>query len=48
MPKSYTLKEKNPVKINQPNLATLSSILNFSKAFEVLKSKKQNIELILN
>jgi hypothetical protein len=48
MPKSYTLKEKNPVQYNQPKKAIVNSILNFSKAYEVHKGKKQNIELILN
>ncbi len=48
MQKSYTLKEKNPVKQIQPQKATLNSILSFSKAYEVIKGKKQNIELILN
>ena len=48
MPKSYTLKEKNPVKQIQPQKATINSILSFSKAYEVIKGKKQNIELMLN
>jgi hypothetical protein len=48
MPKSYTLKEKNPVQYIQPKKVTINSILNFSKAYEVHKGKKQNIELILN
>jgi len=48
MQKNYTLKEKNPVKYEQPQKVTLNSILNFSKAYEVLKGKKQNIELLLN
>ena len=46
MQKSYTLKEKNPVKQTQPQKATLNSIMSFSKAYEVMKGKKQNIELI--
>jgi hypothetical protein len=53
MQKSYTLKEKNPVKQSdsnrtQPQKATLNSIMSFSKAYEVMKGKKQNIELMLN
>ena len=48
MPKNYTVKEKNPKNINQPNIAILNSILNYSKALEVIKIKTKNIELILN
>lgn len=48
MPKSYTLKEKNPVTHIQPEKVTLNSILSFSKAYEVHKGTKQNIELMLN
>lgn len=31
-----------------PSLETLNSILAFSKSIEVLKSKKKNVEIILN
>jgi hypothetical protein len=48
MQKHYTVKEKNPPQTNQLKKDTINSILNFSKSFEVLKGKKQNVELILN
>jgi hypothetical protein len=48
MQKNYTVKEKNPVNLNQPKKKSIDFILNFSKSLEVIKMSKQNIELVLN
>ena len=48
MQKNYTLKEKNPVRVNQPKQKSIDFILNFSKSLEVIEVTKQKIEIVLN
>jgi len=52
MLKNYTIKQlKHPLKSKKCKdlkNVTLQTILSFSKALEVVKSKNENIELVLN